>query len=564
MLYIQFEIQNASKFEDFKNLYNHMVQVRQPGFKFDDEGPEFDWDTMSEEEVDAALQELNTFLDEQVEPEKHRYKALIPSYAKEFLESYIKNENEKSGYFGESDALPIFNYLEFGFEVDMDHLKKINEHSGIVEFSTGNYPFGGLERFMMTLAAYELKPVACFDGFNPCKIHWTSAFAYELIISTKKNRFSRITEWISNSLFKKSLFLMLFLICNILSAQIDTSACAVNNKNIKTNTKDVLVLEKPEFPTPEDALLFFLSEDKMLNPSNYNGEVIHLEKIYTEYAKTGKVVYADTIITKQTNNFKHFKELSEVPILDKLDIDNVTKIDNGTFQLQSTDSLYHLNVIYTLKNNKIIALTEDTSVYVNDVKYVYNQQQQLVKKTYFNEYESGGIDEAIYNNNGQIISQSRFDNTDGLAVTIKTYTYNANHLLTYLKMTNALYFVPFENEEENIEINKVDYLKYKQPDTYVNTQTIHFEYNERCQLVKVTTERKRFTEENGIEDQSKRLYELSYKPKQLTIAARLPEKRSYAYTLDALGNPKEINSYVVDADTSWLHKKTSFNILYNK
>lgn len=291
MLYIQFEIQNASKFEDFKNLYNHMVQVRQPGFKFDEEGPEFDWDTMSEEEVDVALKELNTFLDEQVEPEKYRYKALIPDYAKEFLENYIKTENEKSGYFGEPDALPIFNYLEFGFEVDMDHLKKINKHSGIVEFSTGNYPFGGLERFIMTLAAYELKPVACFDGFNKCEIHWTSAFAYESIISTKKNRFSRITEWISNSLFKKSLFLMLFLICNILSAQIDTSACVLNNKIIKTNTKD-------------------------------------------------------------------------------------------------------------------------TFVYVNDVKYTYNQQHQLVKKTSFNEYESDGIDEAVYNNNGQIISQSRFDNTD--------------------------------------------------------------------------------------------------------------------------------------------------------
>jgi hypothetical protein len=179
-----------------------MVQVREPGFKFDDAGPEFDWDTMPEEEVEAALQELNTFLDEQVEPEKYRYKALIPSYAKEFLENYIKNENEKSGYFGEPDALPVFNYLEFGFEVDMEHLKKINERSGIVEFSTGNYPFGGLERFIMTLAAYELKPVACFDGFNNCEINWTSPFEYDFIVSSKKHPFSRITEWIYNRFLK--------------------------------------------------------------------------------------------------------------------------------------------------------------------------------------------------------------------------------------------------------------------------------------------------------------------------------------------------------------------------
>ncbi|XMO86545.1 hypothetical protein AAFN75_17305 [Algibacter sp. AS12] len=206
MLYIQFEIQNTSKFEDFQTLYNHMVKVRQPSFKFDDVGPEFDWDTMPEEEVEAALKELNTFLDQQVQPEIYRYKELIPRYAKEFLENYLQNENKKSGYFGEPDALSIFNYLEFGFEVDMDQLKKTNDSFGIVEFSTENYPFGGLERFIMTLAAYELKPVTCFDGFNTCKFHWMSPFEYETVISTKKNHFTKITKWISNSFVKKSFF----------------------------------------------------------------------------------------------------------------------------------------------------------------------------------------------------------------------------------------------------------------------------------------------------------------------------------------------------------------------
>ncbi len=194
MLYIKFEIQDSSKFEDFKKLYDHMVKVRQPGFKFDDEGPNFDWDTMPEEEVDAALAELNKFLDEQVEPEKYRCKELLPGYVNVFLDSYLQSESENLESFGSQDVLSIFNYLEYGFEVDMDNLKRINNYSGIVEFSTGNYPFGGLERFIMTLAAYNLKSVSCFDGFNECEVNWISPFEYDTVILPKKKRFSIITN----------------------------------------------------------------------------------------------------------------------------------------------------------------------------------------------------------------------------------------------------------------------------------------------------------------------------------------------------------------------------------
>jgi hypothetical protein len=194
MLYIKFEIQDSSKFEDFQKLYDHMVKVRQPGFKFDDEGPEFDWDTMPEEEVDAAMAELNKFLDEQVEPEKYRCKKLLPIYVEEFLESYLQSDSENLESFGSQDVFSIFNYLEYGFEVDMDNLKKINEHIGIVAFSTGNYPFGGMERFIMTLAAYNLKPVACFDGFNECEFNWLSKFEYDSKILKNQNRFQIIKK----------------------------------------------------------------------------------------------------------------------------------------------------------------------------------------------------------------------------------------------------------------------------------------------------------------------------------------------------------------------------------
>jgi len=187
-----------------------MVKVRQPGFKFDDVGPEFDWDSMkTQEEVDAAVEELNTFLDQQVEPEVHRCKELIPSYTKAFLDNYLQSDTQNLESFGSQNLVSIFNYLEFGFEVNIDNLKKLNENLGIVEFSTGNYPFGGMERFIMTLAAYDLNPTECFDGFNRCKFNWTSQFDYDLIVLPKRNRFTLISNFIKSG-FSKTFLIPLF------------------------------------------------------------------------------------------------------------------------------------------------------------------------------------------------------------------------------------------------------------------------------------------------------------------------------------------------------------------
>ena len=235
MLYIKFEIQDSSKFEDFQKLYDHMVKVRQPGFKFDEEGPEFDWDTMPEEKVQAALEELNTFLDQQVEPKKHRCNELLPIYANEFLESYLQSKSKNLESFGSQDVFSIFNYLEFGFEVDIDNLKKINERVGVVEFSTGNYPFGGMERFIMTLAAYNLKPVGCFDGFNKCKFNWTSPFEYETIMLSKKNILQMVIKVIRNNFFKIFLFSVLIVISNNVVTPINSLEFQFKKKLMKTN-----------------------------------------------------------------------------------------------------------------------------------------------------------------------------------------------------------------------------------------------------------------------------------------------------------------------------------------
>ena len=178
MLYITFNIIDALKFKDFQELYKHMLNMRQPGYKFPDDSPEIDWDSKhTQEEIDEAVKKLNDYLD--VEPEVHRFRALIPDYAKAHLQKYVDTDNEKLKVIGVQNVVSIFNYLEYGFEVDFDSLEKTSEHCAVIKFYTANYPFGGIERFLITLKAFELTPIECFDGFAISKIEWTNSLEYE-------------------------------------------------------------------------------------------------------------------------------------------------------------------------------------------------------------------------------------------------------------------------------------------------------------------------------------------------------------------------------------------------
>lgn len=148
-----------------------MVEVRRPDYVFEeDKTVEIDWDSLTDQEIDDAVAMLN---EERNYPEE-RYKMVVPDYANAFLEDCERAKADEYG-FSLSD---IFEYLEWSFEVNMDHLELLDAHSGIVKFSTGNYPFGGLEKFLITLRAFDLTPTEYFDGFTVDSIRWVSPIAY--------------------------------------------------------------------------------------------------------------------------------------------------------------------------------------------------------------------------------------------------------------------------------------------------------------------------------------------------------------------------------------------------
>lgn len=172
MLYIQFAIKSPGKFIAFKEVYNYMCAIREPGYQEKEDSLTIDWETASEEEIDAFMDEDRQKIE--------LFNRLFPEYAKQFLGNYFSYDNSKSILVNE-DIISFFNYLEYGFEVDLNALDQLNNKEGIVKFSTGNFPYGGMERFLMTLKAFELHPKECFDGFEVYQFDWISDYEHEAI-----------------------------------------------------------------------------------------------------------------------------------------------------------------------------------------------------------------------------------------------------------------------------------------------------------------------------------------------------------------------------------------------
>lgn len=170
MLYIKFKIENHKNFIHFRVLYHHMLAVRTAGYVAKEDESELDWNT-------ATPKEFDDFMDED-RPKMELFNKLIPNYASKVLCNYFSFDNAKS-ILSNEDKLSLLNYLEYGFEVNLDLLERCETGGGIVKISTGNYPFGGLERFMITLKAFNLIPFECFDGFNVCALNWVFDVEYE-------------------------------------------------------------------------------------------------------------------------------------------------------------------------------------------------------------------------------------------------------------------------------------------------------------------------------------------------------------------------------------------------
>lgn len=179
MLYIIFKINEKEKFKDFLVVYNYMLDVRRLEYKEKEDDFKIDWATATEEE-------MNAFWDED-RPKITIFDTLFTTYASQFLLRFFDSENATSAFINEN-KVSFINYLQAGFEVCFDGLEELKDNKFMIKFSTGNYPFGGLDRFLITLKAFDLLPIECFNGFDVVQIIWTSEFKYEANVLSEKTK----------------------------------------------------------------------------------------------------------------------------------------------------------------------------------------------------------------------------------------------------------------------------------------------------------------------------------------------------------------------------------------
>lgn len=144
MLYIQFEIKDLAKFEALKRVYNVLFEIKP---KEESKPIEF-WQEM------------------------------IPNYAKDFLGGYYEEEKALSMLIPASFTDTI-NYLEFGLEVDLEGLVQVDETKIRLDYTALSFPYGGMDRLMIFLKAYDCIPCEAYTGFSVVKLNWTSAYDYE-------------------------------------------------------------------------------------------------------------------------------------------------------------------------------------------------------------------------------------------------------------------------------------------------------------------------------------------------------------------------------------------------
>lgn len=144
MLYIQFQIKDTSKFEDFKKAYE-VLRVIKPKEK----GKPLSF-----------------------------WSKTIPEYAKEAFREYYK-EDKTDRDIDSYGFRAIINYMEFGLEVDLDNLVELENDQARLEYTALAFPYGGMDRLLVFMIAYDLIPFESFDGFSVFEFTWISKFQYD-------------------------------------------------------------------------------------------------------------------------------------------------------------------------------------------------------------------------------------------------------------------------------------------------------------------------------------------------------------------------------------------------
>ncbi|AXG67932.1 hypothetical protein KORDIASMS9_00114 [Kordia sp. SMS9] len=353
---------------------------------------------------------------------------------------------------------------------------------------------------------------------------------------------------------------------------------------------------KPEMASPESTFYTYLDNERISDPTKYNGKVKKVVRTFTQYeqgydeATTQKVTMllnangalAKTITRTYTYGIEDSKEEInhlEAPKADiKKEGNRIVKTiknelnedvgyeydekgnDKYVYEHDRLIAFYNNNdsISYNYdKKNRLITIKAFESLILEEFDEEENDTRTLWRST----FEDRALEKMVYM--GDLPAKKIIYDKFGEVIDIykKTYTYSEAKLLKQFQTEYKRYL--FDYYEDSLAIDQQKYEEFPRVETNDSIQTGTFQYSKTNKI----------TAYHRTKGAEKETYKITYDTNDqmylvvgtLTFYQRgklVSLNIEYEYLYDNKGNPKTIRSYYYLGGEKILDKQTSFEIVY--
>lgn len=352
---------------------------------------------------------------------------------------------------------------------------------------------------------------------------------------------------------------------------------------------------KPEFPSPERSFYNYLDNEKISDPSKYNGNVKKVIRTFKEY-EAG----VDVIILTKTTLFVNTKGEFEKSVMreysygiesSKEETNHlkdpkaiVKKEGNRTIKIIKNELNEDLGYEYEEKGDDYYVYEKERLVAFHNnndsISYVYDVKERLVEVKFFesliaeeynddeesttlwrSDFEDRALQRITYKN-GRVVSKIIYDKFGEVIDIYKTtYTYSNANLITEFQTVYKRYL--YDYYESSTAIDKQKYADFPKVDSNDSIQKGTFQYSGKSKIQSYIMENGDEKEDYKIKfDANNRMHIVTgvlqfYKDGEIQKV-----EVEYEYLYDEKGNPKSIRSYYYNGGEKIIHKETTFEIEY--
>jgi hypothetical protein len=353
---------------------------------------------------------------------------------------------------------------------------------------------------------------------------------------------------------------------------------------------------KLEFPSPEKSFYNYLDNEKISDPSKYNGNVKKVIRTFKEYEAGVDVITLEktTMFVNTKGEFeKTVKREYSFGIESSKEETNhlespeaiVKKEGNRTIKIIKKEILYDEfeyeydekgDDYYVYKNDRLLAFYNKN----DSISYKYDTKDRLIEVRIFesllseeyndedesttlwrSDFENRALQRITYKN-GRVVSKVMYDKFGEVIDIYKTtYMYSPTNLIVNYQTVYKRYL--YDYYENSIAIDKQKYTDFPKVETNDSIQKGVFQYSENNRLLGYKMISGDEKEDYKITfDANKRMHIVTGVLQSYQDGNLQKLEVEYEYLYDEKGNPKSIISAYYIGGEKMIHKETTFKIEY--